>query len=263
MTWKTNQLELFKKHLIFLSVAVVYLTEHILGGLLYFIIAQTDFSVIQPATVCAGKNIMRKLPVIAYLFLIKLFIQCCVGIFYDIRLIRLLKKRQMQRVGPGEIQIIPWKTSNASKNSIKVPIRATTTALSCMCIAFVRVTYVNIFFASPIHWTQTLRTCMAVTGVLMPVLLFLTIRAHKKKKTLIVPNYPMYHNDQYLNDEEQSEIENYIEQRDNDIFNIDPNIFTCEHFDNNQILTNVQEGNPHSVIHVKSALPSRTFSTCE
>ena len=71
MTWKTNQLELFKKNLIFLSVAVVYLAEHILGGLLYFIIAQTDFSVIQPATVCAGKNIMRKLGVRNTINLIK------------------------------------------------------------------------------------------------------------------------------------------------------------------------------------------------
>ena len=246
MTWKTNQLELFKKHRILLSVAAVYFAEHILG-LVYFIIAQMDFSVIQPSTACVGKDIMKKVPAMAYFLLLKLVIICSVGILYDIRLMKLLKKRQMQRVGPGEIQIIPWKSANASDTSVKVPIRATTAALSCIFFALARVTYVNVFFTSPIHWTQTLKTCMTTIGVLMPVLLFLTIRAHKKKKTLIVPNYPMYHNDQYLN-EEQSE----NEQRDNDIFNIDPNIFTLEHFRGD-----------HALIHVKLAPPSRTFSNCQ
>ena len=69
MTWKTNQLELFKKHHILLLVAAVYFAEHILA-LFYFVIAQMDFSVIQPSTACAGKNIMEKPPFIAYLLLI-------------------------------------------------------------------------------------------------------------------------------------------------------------------------------------------------
>ena len=72
----------------------------------------------------------------------------------------------------------------------------------------------------------------------------------------------MYHNDQYLNDE-QSETENYTEQSDNDILNIDPNIFNLEHFrdDKNQISNDIHEETHHAIIHVKPVPPSRTCST--
>ena len=53
MTWKTNQLELYKKNRIFISVCAVYIGE-ILLNLSYSIMALMDFPVIQLATLCSG-----------------------------------------------------------------------------------------------------------------------------------------------------------------------------------------------------------------
>ena len=89
MTWKINQLEHFKKHQILLSVGAVYFVEHILA-LFYFIIAQTDYSMIQPSTVCAGKDLMNSVPTLGYIHLTKNIIICSIGIIYDIKLVKLL-----------------------------------------------------------------------------------------------------------------------------------------------------------------------------
>ena len=258
MTWKINQLELFKKHQFRLSVGAVYFAEHIFG-FFSFIIAQMDFSMIQPSTVCAGKDLMKSVPALGYIHLTKNIIVCSIGIIYDIRLLKLLKKRKMQRFGPGEIQIIPWKSSNASEPNVKVPIRATIAALSCISFGIVESKIAGIYTQSPIHWTHALITTTTLIGLLMPILLGLTFRAHKKDKNVVVPNYPMYHNDQFLNND-QMENEGTIDILDNnDIFMIDPNIFTTENFsDNDIIMQDVDEEAieiHNDVIHVKPAPP--------
>ena len=61
MTWKINQLELFKIHQFRMSVGAVYFVKHIFG-FFCFIIAQMDYSMIQPSTVCAGKDLMKSMP---------------------------------------------------------------------------------------------------------------------------------------------------------------------------------------------------------
>ena len=73
---------------------------------------------------------------------------------------------------------------------------------------------------------------LTVIGLLMPVLLGLTIKAHKKKKThIVIPNQPFYHNDEYLEDDEsEQQIEMQSYDYDNDILAIDPQIFSQENF---------------------------------
>ena len=171
MTWKTNQLELFKTHKILLSVGAVYFMEHILG-MFFFIIAYMDFSLMQPSSSCAGKDILDIVPVMAYFLLLKSVIVCAIGINYDFKLIKLLKKRKLQSVGHRETQIIPWKSSNSDESDVKVPIRATIVTLSFISIAIARVTYINIFNKSPIHWLRSVIMCEATIGVVIPVLLF-------------------------------------------------------------------------------------------
>ena len=83
-------------------------------------------------------------------------------------------------------------------------------------------------FQSSMNWMKFLVMPPTFVGILMPVLLGLTIRAHKKKKNLIIPHQPFYHNDQYLGDEE-IELKDYGEFH-NDIFLIDPKIFVLERF---------------------------------
>ena len=78
---------------------------------------------------------------------------------------------------------------------------------------------------------------LTVIGLLMPVLLGLTIKAHKKKKThILIPNRPFYHNDEYLDDDEsEQQIEMQSHNYDNDIFAIDPQIFFLENFYNDEV----------------------------
>ena len=67
------------------------------------------------------------------------------------------------------------------------------------------------------------------------LLLGLTIKAHKKKKThIVIPNRPIYHNDEHLNDEE-IEMGNYEECDDYDIFKINLQIFVLENFKDTQL----------------------------
>ena len=55
MTWKTNQLELYKKNRIFISVCAVYIGENLLN-LSFLIMALMDFPVITLATLCSGMH---------------------------------------------------------------------------------------------------------------------------------------------------------------------------------------------------------------
>ena len=107
--------------------------------------------------------------------------------------------------------------------------------MSCVTLSFIlmriaRITYYEIFHNSTIHWIQPVITCQTVIGIVMPVLLLLTIRAHKKKSNPIVPMGPVYHNDHYLKKEEFWESDEENLEYFNDIFAIDPKIFTLDHF---------------------------------
>ena len=85
-------------------------------------------------------------------------------------------------------------------------------------------------FQSSKNWTTFLVLPPTFVGILMPVLLGLTIRAHKKKKNhIIIPPQPFYHDDQYLGGEE-IEMKDYGDFYNNDIFLIDPKIFVLERF---------------------------------
>ena len=77
---------------------------------------------------------------------------------------------------------------------------------------------------------------LTVIGLLMPVLLGLPLKAHKKKKThIVVPNQPFYHNDEYLDDDEsEQQIEMQSYNYDNDILAIDPQIFSLEKFSSDE-----------------------------
>ena len=60
-----------------------------------------------------------------------------------------------------------------------------------------------------------------------------TVRAHKKKTNPIVPMGPVYHNDHYLKKEEFWESDEENLEYFNDIFAIDPKIFSLDHFSGN------------------------------
>ena len=71
MTWKTNQLELFKKHWILISVGAIYLVEHLLS-FFFFIIAQMDYPMLMLSTVCAGKDVIKTMTAIGIFNILKM-----------------------------------------------------------------------------------------------------------------------------------------------------------------------------------------------
>ena len=65
------------------------------------------------------------MPPITIFNILKCLITVGIGGYYDARLYNLLKKRN-QQVGPGQVQLVPWKsTNNMTSEDIIIPIRAT------------------------------------------------------------------------------------------------------------------------------------------
>ena len=117
MTWKTNQLESIKKYQILISVGAVYLIEHLIG-LFFFINSQMDEPIIKTFIgVCVGQyNVSSKVPAVGKFHLLNLILTSAIGVYFDVKLYNLLKKRQNQ-IGPGQVQLVPWKTNDTSSSS--------------------------------------------------------------------------------------------------------------------------------------------------
>ena len=122
MTWKTNQLESIKKHQILISVGAVYLIEHLIA-LFFFINSQMDEPIIQTLVgLCAGQyDILLahltkpNVSAMSIFHILNLILISAIGVYFDVKLYNLLKKRRNQ-IGPGQIQLVPWKTNDTSSS---------------------------------------------------------------------------------------------------------------------------------------------------
>ena len=78
-------------------------------------------------------------PIMPIFQTIKVVLVLAIGIGYDTLLIRFLKKRN-QSIGPGQVRLVPWKSSNDSGNSdennILVPVSATIISLVGVFVCF-------------------------------------------------------------------------------------------------------------------------------
>ena len=78
-------------------------------------------------------------PIMPIFQTIKVVLVLAIGIGYDTLLIRFLKKRN-QSIGPGQVRLVPWKSSNDSGNSdennILVPVSATIISLVGIFVIF-------------------------------------------------------------------------------------------------------------------------------
>ena len=116
MTWKTNQLESIKKHQILISVGAVYLIEHLIA-LFFFINSQMDEPIIKTLVgVCVGQyDILSNVSAMGKFHILNLILISAIGVYFDVKLYNLLKKRRNQ-IGPGQIQLVPWKTNDTSSS---------------------------------------------------------------------------------------------------------------------------------------------------
>ena len=172
------------------------------------------------ASTCAGMTMENdQWPIMPIFQTIKVVLVLAIGIGYDTLLIRFLKKRN-QSIGPGQVRLVPWKSSNDSGNSdennILVPVSATIISLvgvfACFGIAF----SLKENDDAKGRWKSTVLIFNAFMSIRMPVLLGLTIRSAKNKKPAPkIPIGPMFHDDDDSNtnntlEEDQEEKENSV-----------------------------------------------------
>ena len=143
-------------------------------------------------------------------------------------MVKFLKKRN-SNVGPGEAQLVPWKSSE-EKADITVPVVATVAALVCDFISILTVW----FFSSLLQENREYSTSILylelylLTTIQMPVVLGLTLRvALKKKPAPKIPHKLNFHGDDEssVGDENMNQIQDVSNevgnQEDVDSINID------------------------------------------
>ena len=154
------------------------------------------------------------------------------GIASDIWMVKFLKKRN-SNVGPGEAQLVPWKSSE-EKVDVTVPVVATVAALICDFISILTVW----FFSSILQENKEYSTSIfyletyLLTTIQMPVVLGLTLRvALKKKPPPKIPRKLNFHGD------DVNSVDDEIIEEIHDVSN---------EVDNQENLEAVNDNEPHS-----------------
>ena len=170
MTWKTTKLESIKKQQILISVGAVYVVEHLII-LFLFINGQMDIPIFMTLVgACAGKHkLPSKMTAIGIFHILNLIMTCGIGVYFDLKLYKLLKKRRNQ-IGPGQVQLVPWKTGNNSSEDIMVPIKATIVSI---LVPTILIGWFRIIALNKLNWSWMERIIgpLAIIALLMPVLL--------------------------------------------------------------------------------------------
>ena len=134
-------------------------------------------------------------------------------------MVKFLKKRN-SNVGPGEAQLVPWKSSE-EKADITVPVVATVAALVCDFISILTVWFFSSILQENKEYSISLfyLELYLLTTIQMPVVLGLTLRVALKKKP--APKIP--HKLNFHGDDESSEVDddnmNQIQNVPNDVGN--------------------------------------------
>ena len=152
------------------------------------------------ASNCAGITMENGWPIMPIFQTSKVVLVLAIGIGYDTLLIRFLKKRN-QSIGPGQVRLVPWKSSSndsgSDENNILVPVSATIISLVGVFVTIGIAASVMVRFGDDNpkgKWKSTVLIFNAFMSIRMPVLLGLTIRSAKKKKPAPkIPIGPMFH----------------------------------------------------------------------
>ena len=141
-------------------------------------------------------------------------------------LIRFLKKRN-QSIGPGQVRLVPWKSSNDSSgsddNNILVPVSATIISLVGVFVTIgIAASFMDRYGDTTNtkgRWKSTVLIFNAFMSIRMPVLLGLTIRSAKKKKPAPkIPIGPMFHDDNDSNTlDPEEESPNFQEENNENV----------------------------------------------
>ena len=127
-------------------------------------------------------------------------------------MVKFLKKRN-SNVGPGEAQLVPWKSSE-EKADITVPVVATVAALVCDFISILTVWFFSSILQENKEYSISIfyLELYLLTTIQMPVVLGLTLRvALKKKPAPKIPHKLNFHGDDessVVDDDNMNQIQN-------------------------------------------------------
>ena len=160
---------------------------------------------------CSGSDISEH--VIPSIFtLVKEIIVLGIGMFFDFMLVRFLRKRNKSSNGPGQVKLVPWKSSNDKDFDFVVPVSASIVSLIAALITSI-MSFVTLSIGFEFNHITSL-FCV-FPSILMPTLLALTLRAAKKtKQPPKIPKKLMFHdendsenvNDDIANDTLEEEV---------------------------------------------------------
>ena len=155
---------------------------------------------------CSGSDISEHV-VPSVFTLTKEIVVLGIGMFFDIMLVRFLRKRNQSSNGPGHVKLVPWKSSNEEDFDFVVPVSASIVSLFAAVIMSI-VSYVTLYIG--FEFNQITSLFCIFPSILMPTLLALTLRAAKKTKPPPkIPKKLMFHDD---NDSEETNDNNTVNE---------------------------------------------------
>ena len=126
-----------------------------------------------------------------------------IGVGYDVFLMKFLKK-QNKKLGPGQAKLIKWKSTKDQEYSFGIPISAAVVSMVSMVATVGMMFWIVVSFENTDYMGKAYFECCL--SIQMPLMLALTLKAAKHKKPLPkIPQKPMFHDDPYLEEENNEE----------------------------------------------------------
>ena len=205
LAWKTDNNELVWAYKVKALITLVMIAEHALNIAWNVLAFELGFAFW--TSMCAKENFHR-MPILPIYFCFKVAIVAGIGIFFDKKLMELLKKKN-NSIGPSQNKLIKWKSSNEQPYTLTIPIRASLTLLGSIVLASSTVSLILIWIYDKNQDHEVYIISMHVGIVAMtfmwPALIGLTMKAAMDKKPPpVIPRRPMFHDEE---DEDKKEEE--------------------------------------------------------
>ena len=183
MTWKASKTKIAKSKYLITGI-IMAITFHY-SFMLAISIAQRHFNWFSEIEWCANQNAQYIKSQLAHiLYFAEILAVLGTGLFADLSLYKLIKKRNSQNGGKN---LVPWRISAQADHNLGVPVRAT---------LFTSLTMISAFVVIPIAFSPTYFGKFSIwinisvgnfwTAIQLPILLMFTI-SHQKMVYMVQP----------------------------------------------------------------------------
>ena len=207
IAWKINNLESTKdKFWWMMGPIILYVIIEFFFTIPLTLILNIMFDMPSYSTLCSGTKMENSVSILPYFNLLKVLFSMFAGIRYDILMIDFLKKKNTHPE-PGQAKLVPLKSGGDNYDFV-IPTSATiTTAVSWLAglIASSLMTK-GILENQSESWKVSETILSICSGIQMPILIGLSIRAARHKKPAPqFPKGPMFHEDINININDRGE----------------------------------------------------------